>query len=206
STRVARSAPPGALCRPGSSSGATRTRRGARTSAAWPSSGARGSSGTGAPPTSPTRARSAFLSFPSGSYLYIEPELYTPLFTQGDFSLRIDTEVQLRWTLPNDTFTLGRSVLGGDRLGIYETARLSLDRFGLDGKACILRSICEAAEYPLENEGLLGEVLNIVLTASRTTTEDGAEQEYTQAEYQGRSQGDCYAAYPDCPVSMFNLI
>ena len=37
-------------------------------------------------------------------------------------------------------------------------------RFGMDGKACLLRSICEAAEYPVENEGLLGEILNIVLT------------------------------------------
>jgi len=79
-------------------------------------------------------------------------------------------------------------------------------RFGLDGKACVLRAICEAAEYPLENEGLLGEVLNIVLAASRATAEDDSTVEYARAEYQGRAQGNCLGNYPDCPVSMFNLI
>ena len=36
-------------------------------------------------------------------------------------------------------------------------------RFGMDGKACLLRAICEVAAYPVEHEGLFGEVMNIVL-------------------------------------------
>lgn len=37
-------------------------------------------------------------------------------------------------------------------------------RFGVDGKACLLRAVCEVAESPLRDDGLLGEVLNILLT------------------------------------------
>ncbi|KAF0308136.1 hypothetical protein FJT64_020613 [Amphibalanus amphitrite] len=152
-----------------------------------------------------SRQKRRYLGFPSGSYFDLEPEIYVPLFTDGDFSMRIDTEVTLRWTLP-ESFSIGRSSYSGDRLGIYETAQRTLDRFGVNGKACLLRAICEAAEYPVENEGLLGEILNIVLTASRAETESSKELEYTQAEYQGRALGNCYAAYPDCPVSVFNLV
>lgn len=39
-----------------------------------------------------------------------------------------------------------------------------IHRFGVDGKACLLRAVCEVAESPLRDDGLLGEVLNIILT------------------------------------------
>ena len=36
--------------------------------------------------------------------------------------------------------------------------------FGLDGKGCLLRAICEMHESPLLGYGLVGELINIFLT------------------------------------------
>lgn len=37
-------------------------------------------------------------------------------------------------------------------------------RLGLDGRACVLRAICEAADTTLQHNGLAGEVLHVLLT------------------------------------------
>ena len=36
--------------------------------------------------------------------------------------------------------------------------------FGMDGKSCLLRAICEMHESPLLGYGLMGELLHIFLT------------------------------------------
>ena len=36
-------------------------------------------------------------------------------------------------------------------------------RFGFNGHECVLRAICELAESPLLEDGVLGELLNILL-------------------------------------------
>ena len=36
--------------------------------------------------------------------------------------------------------------------------------FGLDGKGCLLRAICEMHESPLLGYGLVGEIINVFLT------------------------------------------
>ena len=36
--------------------------------------------------------------------------------------------------------------------------------FGMDGKGCLLRAICEMHESPLLGYGLVGELINIFLT------------------------------------------
>ena len=40
----------------------------------------------------------------------------------------------------------------------------TLLRMNLDGRACVLRAICEAAETTINDSGLAGEVLHILLT------------------------------------------
>ena len=37
-------------------------------------------------------------------------------------------------------------------------------RHGYRGKECLLRAICEASEYSLEHNGVLADILHIVLT------------------------------------------
>jgi hypothetical protein len=40
----------------------------------------------------------------------------------------------------------------------------TLLRMNLDGRACVLRAICEAAETTISDSGLAGEVLHLLLT------------------------------------------
>jgi hypothetical protein len=37
-------------------------------------------------------------------------------------------------------------------------------RLGIDGRACVLRAICEAADTTFQYNGLAGEVLHVLLT------------------------------------------
>jgi len=39
-----------------------------------------------------------------------------------------------------------------------------ISRLGIDGRACVLRAICDAADTTLQHNGLAGEVLHVLLT------------------------------------------
>lgn len=53
---------------------------------------------------------------------------------------------------------------GGERALLYGTAEDMLGNFGLNGKACLLRAICEVQGHPLNNFGLIGEMLKLFFT------------------------------------------
>ena len=40
----------------------------------------------------------------------------------------------------------------------------SIYRYGLEGRNCLLRSICEIAEIPVYYNGLIGELLHVIFT------------------------------------------
>ena len=40
----------------------------------------------------------------------------------------------------------------------------SIHRYGLMGRSCLLRSICEIAEIPVYYNGLIGELLHVIFT------------------------------------------
>jgi hypothetical protein len=53
---------------------------------------------------------------------------------------------------------------GGERALLYFVLEEFLENFGMDGKACLLRAICEVHAHPLQNFGLMGEMLKLFLT------------------------------------------
>lgn len=53
---------------------------------------------------------------------------------------------------------------GGERALLYGTAEDMLSTIGLDGKACLLRAICEVQGHPLSNFGFVGEILKLFFT------------------------------------------
>ncbi|KAF2361221.1 Protein of unknown function DM4/12 [Trinorchestia longiramus] len=144
------------------------------------------------------------IAFPTDSTFTITPILCVPVFNMGDIAGVLDVELPFTIKLPNETDIngLGRS---SDRLGIYSLLEESIERLGVSGRACLLRAVCEVAETPLREDGLLGEVLNIVLSASAGLHSPEME-EYTKAEYRGLHYGNCWSAYPDCPVSIFRVL
>uniref|UniRef100_A0A1B0GPY3 Uncharacterized protein n=1 Tax=Phlebotomus papatasi TaxID=29031 RepID=A0A1B0GPY3_PHLPP len=53
---------------------------------------------------------------------------------------------------------------GGERALLYVAVEDLLSTFGMDGKACMLRAICEVHSRKLHHFGLFGEVLKLFLT------------------------------------------
>lgn len=52
---------------------------------------------------------------------------------------------------------------GGERALLYVLVEEMLENFGMDGRACLLRAICEVHAHPLKNFGLVGEMLKLFL-------------------------------------------
>jgi len=91
-----------------------------------------------------------------------------------------------------------------DQLEILKTLESSLDKSGLPGHQCVLRSICEIKETPIHEWSLVGEMItNFILPKKDNLT---ALDEYRKAETIGEEQGDCWSFYPQCPFSIFNII
>ncbi|XP_063219087.1 uncharacterized protein LOC134529178 [Bacillus rossius redtenbacheri] len=83
------------------------------------------------------------------------------------------------------------------RRHLYRALEEHLDRNEVDGRACVLRTVCQVAEAPLHHNGLLGELLHVFFTPAG----DGPEilDEYRSAQDAGVSSGaDCHDLYPDC--------
>lgn len=50
---------------------------------------------------------------------------------------------------------------GGERAILYGVVEDLITTFGLNGKACLLRAICESHSKSLNNLGLLGEIMKL---------------------------------------------
>ncbi|KAF0308135.1 hypothetical protein FJT64_020612 [Amphibalanus amphitrite] len=111
-----------------------------------------------------SRSRRA-LAFPTGSYAQVDFQLYVPFYTQGDFSAILDWTTRFRLFLPNSTsgISLGRRSLDDDREKIYGIIEAMMYSFGVDGHVCLLRTICDVAEQPFQDDGVLGDVINTVM-------------------------------------------
>lgn len=53
---------------------------------------------------------------------------------------------------------------------MYGIAEDLLANFGLDGKECLLRAICEVHAHPLRNFGFLGEVMKLFFRYTTSIT------------------------------------
>ncbi|XP_033607304.1 uncharacterized protein LOC111864376 isoform X2 [Cryptotermes secundus] len=87
-----------------------------------------------------------------------------------------------------------------DRSSSYLALQNVMDRHGLDGRNCLLRSICEVAEAPVYYNGLIGELLHVILSPGYGfNTEEHVDWDYHEARRHGEGGGDCRQAYPTCP-------
>ncbi|KAK7788644.1 hypothetical protein R5R35_008277 [Gryllus longicercus] len=91
---------------------------------------------------------------------------------------------------------------GGERALLYSVVEDFLANFGMDGRACLLRAICEVHGHPLHEFGFLGEIIKLFFTASKSPFAD-LLTEYVTAEQAGKDHGECWPYYKDCPKSLF---
>ncbi|XP_023245905.1 uncharacterized protein LOC106638595 [Copidosoma floridanum] len=105
-----------------------------------------------------------------------------------------------------------RSTEDGSLASRYEVYKLLESAFRGEGKACLLRAICEAASTPLNTSGLFAQLLHVFLTPSSTEESfvEATDQEYLVAELIGRGQrvegqgraDACAHAFGDCGTSV----
>ncbi|XP_072938394.1 uncharacterized protein [Epargyreus clarus] len=96
-----------------------------------------------------------------------------------------------------------------ERLTFYRSTADMLDAKGLNGHECVLRAICEAAQYPVHEEGLIGEIVHILLTPDyghspfEEQDKDWLEaiSVYKDAAVAGRQMFTCAYIYNGCPQS-----
>ncbi|XP_076682217.1 uncharacterized protein LOC143376165 [Andrena cerasifolii] len=96
------------------------------------------------------------------------------------------------------------------RWDVYKTLEKVAEIYGLGGKACLLKAICEAASAPFDGRhGLLGQLLQVFFKPSSTEEEydEYRDREYRAAESLGGqvSGENCHALYPECRRSVLEV-
>ena len=84
----------------------------------------------------------------------------------------------------------------------------SFHREGKNGRECLLRTICEVAETPVNHNGLVGELLQLFFTPGK---HEKIHEDYNHARKVGLNRVNCEKMYPDCPfghglLDSFSLI
>ncbi|KAJ2949439.1 hypothetical protein O0L34_g15357 [Tuta absoluta] len=94
-----------------------------------------------------------------------------------------------------------------ERLTFYKAFEDLVTSKGMNGRDCVLQAICEAAQVPVEEEGLFGEIVHTLLTPDygHTPFEDSdlewkeAISQYKDAATAGRQMFHCPSIYNGCP-------
>ncbi|XP_055697839.1 uncharacterized protein LOC129798622 [Phlebotomus papatasi] len=121
---------------------------------------------------------------------------HTPTTTEGSTTTPKMTKTPQKRSTNDSLFS---------RKKIYRMLESKLQCHGHRGRACLLRAICEEAENPInEHNGVLGDVIHIILTPSTSIRED-LHPEYYKAEDLGRS-GDCSKYKKYCPECILDYI
>ncbi|XP_059490100.1 uncharacterized protein LOC132205184 [Neocloeon triangulifer] len=156
--------------------------------------------------------KARYLLFPPGSNMGIEVALSVPVRKSVNVAMNIEANYVLpdnvTYFFPDLVPGLGQGRLaesfGITRRRTYTTIITMLNRVGLDGRSCLLRAICEAAETPLQHNGLFGDLLHVIFTPSSSNDEQlGAD--FAAAEQQGVDGDDCGTLYSQCPRGLFQM-
>jgi len=102
-----------------------------------------------------------------------------------------------------------RALESQDRARLYNSLESALEKAGLPGRPCLLRTICEVAEAPL-HYGLAGDLLNMALTPSLVGVAAPHSELAPHVEAEevgaGGADGGCHMRYTECQMSLFDMI
>ncbi|XP_058128821.1 uncharacterized protein LOC131284131 [Anopheles ziemanni] len=94
------------------------------------------------------------------------------------------------------------------RWTMYKGLEKLSENYGLPGRPCVLRSVCEAAEAQFTHTGgIFAELLHIAFTPSSTTEplSEHRDNEYFRAEQLGRTGAPCERIFPECAHSLLDI-
>uniref|UniRef100_A0A182MRB6 Uncharacterized protein n=1 Tax=Anopheles culicifacies TaxID=139723 RepID=A0A182MRB6_9DIPT len=94
------------------------------------------------------------------------------------------------------------------RWTVYKAIEGLSSGYGFGGRACVLRSICEAAETQFTHTGgVFAELLHIMLSPSTTNepVSEHRDNEYYRAEQLGLSGAPCATIFHECSTSLLDM-
>ncbi|XP_052890532.1 uncharacterized protein LOC128298788 [Anopheles moucheti] len=89
-----------------------------------------------------------------------------------------------------------RPAIDQSRRQFFALLEQGLSRWDRNGRACLLRAVCEVAATPLKHNGLIGEIIDVIFTPAPT---DPLDPDYLLAQSHGLQGRDCTELYPACP-------
>ncbi|XP_030759601.1 uncharacterized protein LOC115885001 [Sitophilus oryzae] len=172
--------------------------------------------------------RSFYLLFPRNTVLQFTYGLSVP-FILPRRSINLTWGFQSQYNLPKNisdfvpnTIAVRSNTMNFDlpRVKFYDYLSKILTSFGLHGRQCIYRSICEIAEIPMykKDDSTLERIVEFLFTPSldlEKTNSSVAETESYQsgftkkilrAEDVGKKSGHCDEKYSKCIISLVDLI
>ncbi|XP_068202372.1 uncharacterized protein [Palaemon carinicauda] len=82
-----------------------------------------------------------------------------------------------------------------------------VESYGLSGRTCIMRFVCEMQHHPIHQFSVIGETLSVLFSLNNHNSSSEVLQQYVAAQDLGRElpNGEpCGDIFP-CPVSVFKL-
>ncbi|CAM1318141.1 Uncharacterised protein g6900 [Pycnogonum litorale] len=93
-----------------------------------------------------------------------------------------------------------------DQSMLFNSIENGFERLKLPGIGCLQRIICEASATPEHDEGLLGDIIDLILNVTETGGHHEKLNIYWTAQQHGKTTGSCTEKYRECPVSIFDYI
>ncbi|XP_054735446.1 uncharacterized protein LOC129242683 [Anastrepha obliqua] len=121
------------------------------------------------------------------------------------FQIRKERQNEENLDLPRLPERFKHAFHGGERVMLYGVVEDLLGTFGINGKACLLRTICEVHSRSINHFGVFGEITKLFLTATSSPFAD-LIPEYVRAQEIGegrKAPGECFPYYKECPKSIF---
>nr|XP_049702039.1 uncharacterized protein LOC126055711 [Helicoverpa armigera] len=91
------------------------------------------------------------------------------------------------------------------RSSVYTLIESMLQKHGYPGRPCLLRLICENAYAHFLHNGLIGDLIYLILTPSASMSEDDVEDSFYEAEYYGLEK-KCKRYTKRCPSNLLETI
>ncbi|KAK6643785.1 hypothetical protein RUM43_000048 [Polyplax serrata] len=178
--------------------------------------------------------RRRYVVFPEGSHLSAAADLSSSAITGTEGIFTTGVAWAISYELPSKTYHRKEikskfpSMMRRHKRDLYIRMEKLLDSTGFDGKGCVLRTICETAQYILPRQGIIEEVFRLIFMQVNFiqiaiqykvmilffhwyTTEGDSdvkvralESPYLEAHQAGESNQDCDLLY-SCPVSILQM-
>ncbi|KAL4717375.1 hypothetical protein ACJJTC_017262 [Scirpophaga incertulas] len=147
------------------------------------------------------------LAFPDGTDMVVTASLVKAFMTHAPAGWNIALELDVHYPLPNSNFTqmhLRRKLHHRQKKDIWKKFENAFEFHNLNGRACVLKSICEAKVYLAPpGKSLVHDILRAILTVPEQDEEFTKE---IRGNYDELLAPDYCEQANDCPFSIMYFL